>query len=131
METVTIRQELNFKVSSEEFYKTFLDEKKHAAFTQSEVHISDKEGDDFTAYDGYIEGKNFELMPNKRIVQIWKAQEAEWPDEHWSVIEINLKDNGEGCHVEFVHKDLPKNVADSIDNGWHEYYWEPLKDYFD
>lgn len=131
MKTVTVEQDITFEASPKELYEALLNPKKHAAFTQSEVQISDKEGADFTAYDGYIEGKNFELKPYNKIVQIWKAYEAEWPDEHWSVIEFHLKEEDDKTHLHFVHKDLPEAVSDSIANGWYEYYWEPLKDYLD
>jgi activator of HSP90 ATPase len=129
MKTVTIEQDITFEAPVKDVYEAILDAKKHAAFTQSEVHISDKEGEDFTAYDGYIEGKNYELIPHSKIVQIWKAMEAEWPDEHYSVIEFHLKAKDETTHLHFIHKDLPELVSDSIANGWYEHYWEPMKDY--
>jgi hypothetical protein len=29
-----------------------------------------------------------------------------------------------------VHSNVPKDIADEAAEGWTEFYWEPLKEYF-
>lgn len=131
METVTIRQEVDIETSPEKVYEALLSSKDHSNFTESEAHISDKEGESFSAYDGYILGKNIKLIPTEKITQKWRAVESNWPEDHWSTVEFHLSDNEEGgTRLIFIQKELPKKIAENVANGWHKYYWKPLNAYF-
>ena len=50
--------------------------------TGGKAKASKKVGAAFSAWDGYIVGKNIELVPGKRIVQSWRTSEfaADDPD---------------------------------------------------
>src|SRR5689334_13118284 len=77
--TKTIKQsEFISGVKAEEVYSALLDARNHAAFTGAAATGSGRVGSKFTAWDGYISGKNLELEPGKRIVQEWLT--TEWPD---------------------------------------------------
>ena len=131
METVTIRQEIDFETSPMSVYNAIMNAKHHAAFTEAEAEVDNKEGGRFTAYDGYIVGENIQLKPGEKIIQNWRAITENWPEDHWSRIEFHISDNEEdGTRLIFVQKDLPKAVAESVANGWHKYYWKPMHSYF-
>ena len=49
-----------------------MDLEKHAAFTGGKAEISREAGGGINAYDGYIAGKNVELVPDQKIVQDWR-----------------------------------------------------------
>lgn len=49
--------------------------------TGGEAEISNKINEAFTAWDGYIEGTNVQLEPNKRIIQSWRTSEFDETDE--------------------------------------------------
>jgi activator of HSP90 ATPase len=75
----TIEQKVFFKGASvEDVYDALVDAKKHSAFTGSPATTNTKAGATFTAWDGYITGRNLELVKPKRIVQEWTT--SEWPD---------------------------------------------------
>ncbi len=131
METVKIRQEIDFEISPMSVYKALMEAKHHAAFTDAEAHIDANEGAEFSAYDGYIIGENVQLKPGQKIVQNWRAIEDNWPEDHWSKIEFHLEDNEEGgTRLIFIQTELPKVIAENVSNGWHTYYWKPMKSYF-
>ena len=77
--TKTIRQsELFHGVEPAEIYSAMLSGPKHTKMTGSKATGSTKVGGKFTAWDGYISGRNIELEENKRILQEW--QTSEWPE---------------------------------------------------
>ena len=67
MKTKTLKQKVTFKATPHEVYESIMDARKHAKFTKSKVEITKKIGDKFSAYDGYIEGINLKLVPDKEI----------------------------------------------------------------
>ncbi len=64
-----INQTVTFKTTPHEVYEALMDSKKHAAFSGGAANISRAVGGEMMAYDGYIAGKNIELVPDKKIVQ--------------------------------------------------------------
>ena len=130
METTNIRQKERFNVSPMEFYKAFMNSASHSAFTGSKAQILDQPDATFTAHAGYCFGKNLALKKGAKIVQSWCAHDAKWPEGHESKITLKLKGNDEETFLEFIHENVPLEAAESIANGWIEYYWKPMKNYF-
>lgn len=131
MTTKDIHQIIAFPTTALDLYQCIMDERKHSSFTGSEAIIEDKEGSTFTAYDGYIEGRNVVLERGKKIVQTWKANEEEWPDNHTSEVVFIFTDTPSGGQIEFFQTAIPAAIADNIEKGWTDYYWEPLKFYLE
>ena len=46
-----------------------------------------------------------------------------------SIFIINLEAKGKNVVLHMVHANLPDKQADSINKGWHDYYWGPWKNY--
>lgn len=131
MNTKDIHQTLQFPTTALDLYQCIMDERKHSSFTGAEATGEEKEGALFTAYDGYIEGKNILLERGKKIVQTWKANEEEWPDNHYSEVVYAFKDTPEGCTLDFYQTAIPEEIAENIEKGWTEYYWDPLRFYLE
>jgi len=112
-----------------EVYRAFLNAKTHAAFTGSPATGSGKVGAKFTAWDGYITGKNIQLKSGKKIVQNWRTTEfpREYPD---SRLELNFKAKKGGTELVMVHSKIPASQTANYREGWISSYWDPLKDYF-
>jgi uncharacterized protein YndB with AHSA1/START domain len=66
--------------SPEDVYQAWLDSVGHSEMTGGEATMSDEVGAEVSAWDGYISGRNLELIPGERIVQAWRT--AEFGDEH-------------------------------------------------
>ena len=75
LKTTTIIQKVVIPASPEEVYDAFMDARKHSEFTGSEATCDPTVGGKFTAWDGYISGRNLELEKGKRIVQEWVTAE--------------------------------------------------------
>ena len=98
----TIKQKVFVPASPEEVYEAFVSPKKHSEFTESRATGGGKEGERFTAWDGYIFGKVLKLVKGKKIIQEWKT--TEWPEGHpSSVLELtfNKKEGGSEMDREY------------------------------
>lgn len=127
--TTTIRQKVFIPAKPAEVYSAYLDPKKHSAFTGSKAAGGQKVGTKFTAWDGYIFGKNLKLVSNKKIVQEW--QTTEWPEgAEPSILEITLVAKNDGTEITMVHSNVPSEQASNYRKGWNDFYWAPMKKYF-
>ena len=117
-------------VGVSELYKAWLDSKQHTVFTGGEANCSSKLNGAFTAWDGYISGKNLELLPDEKIIQEWRAADfAE--DDKSSLLQLNFESAGRGkTKLTLSHSHLPDNLADSLKSGWREHYFIPMKAYY-
>jgi activator of HSP90 ATPase len=103
-----------------------MDSKKHSEFTGSDACISRKVGARFTVYGGEIEGKNLELVPDRKIVQSWRY--GDWPEGHYSRVTFLLQEVKEGTRLTFTQRGVPDEHYDDIAQGWRDYYWAPMKE---
>jgi activator of HSP90 ATPase len=126
METKTIRQTVTLKASPHDVYEVLMDSKKHAKYTGGKASISREVGGKFSAFDGYAEGVNLELVPDKKIVQTWRAED--WPEGHYSKVTFSLGKVEGGTRLTFTQSGVPEEQYDDVSQGWQDYYWEPIKE---
>ncbi len=122
----TIKQSVTIKASPHDVYEALMDSKKHAKFTGGKASISREVGGKFTAFDGYSEGVNLELVPDKKIVQSWRAED--WPEGHYSKATFALKEVPGGTELTFTQTGVPEEFMNDIAQGWQDYYWAPMKE---
>lgn len=125
MKTKTIKQSVTIKVTPHEVYEALMDSRKHAKFTGGKASISREVGGKFTAYDGYNEGVNLELVPDEKIVQSWRG--SDWPEGHYSRVTFSLKEVDGGTRLTFTQSGVPHEFYEDISQGWRDYYWAPMK----
>jgi uncharacterized protein YndB with AHSA1/START domain len=116
-------------VSPKEIYDAWLDGKQHGSMNGGgKTTASTKIGGKFTAWDGYIAGKNLELVPGKRIVQSWRTTQFTDKDSD-SQITVTLAKAPGGTKVTLRHSTVPDG-HDGYKSGWKSHYFEPMKAYF-
>ncbi|MFI5214546.1 MAG: SRPBCC domain-containing protein [Gemmatimonadales bacterium] len=131
LSAVPIHQEVDFAVGPERLYEALLDDTKFTAFSQGvagPATINRDVGGAFSLFGGYIVGRNLELIPNRRIVQAWRA--GSWPDGVYSIVRFELQAQGTGTHLVFDHTGFPQDQREHLVAGWEEHYWALLKRYF-
>jgi uncharacterized protein YndB with AHSA1/START domain len=130
LEVTTINQKVIIpKVSPKQVYEAYVDPKKHSEFTESEATGKPVVGGKFTAWDGYISGKFLELEDGKRVVQEWAS--TDFPEGYPpSKLELTFREVPKGTEIAMVHSSVPKDQKEETAEGWTEFYWEPLKQYF-
>ena len=117
-----------FTVEPSVIYNAWLDSEQHSKMTGGEAVCANKTGENFTAWDGYISGKNLELIENKKIVQSWRTDELEDNDED-SILTITLNKIHEGTELMLTHTNIPEGQT-QYEEGWVEHYFIPMKEYF-
>jgi activator of HSP90 ATPase len=112
-----------------EIYQAWLSSEGHATITGSPAKVNGKVGGKFSAWDGYIFGSTLELTPNQRIVQAWRT--SEFPDgASDSRVEILLQEVIGGTKIMLTHSDMPEDQVESYRQGWEDFYFKPMKEYF-
>jgi activator of HSP90 ATPase len=123
--TLTVKIE----VGAEDIYHAWLTSDGHSAMTGSPAKVDGRAGGDFTAWDGYIWGTFLELEKDRKIVQSWRT--SEFPEQAQdSRVEILLEEKGGETKITLVHTDIPEGQAESYKQGWEDFYFKPMKEYF-
>lgn len=126
---VNIEQIVFIPASPKKVYEAFLDGKKHTAMTGGAAKLEAFEGGNFTAWDGYISGTILELEPGKRIVQDWKT--SEWPEGYArSVLSLTFKPKKNGTELHLLQECVPASQVRDYEQGWNNFYWKPMIEYF-
>jgi activator of HSP90 ATPase len=126
--TKAIHQEEDFKAGPRRIYETLLDARQFSAFSggrAAEIHR--EVGGAFSLFAGHIVGRNLELVPDRRIVQAWRA--AAWPEGTYSIARFELLEKGAGTRVILDHTGFPPELAEHLESGWNENYWTALQKY--
>ncbi|MFN0275424.1 MAG: SRPBCC domain-containing protein [Chitinophagales bacterium] len=126
MKTKTFTQQIQFNTTPQQLYDIIMLEKLHAEVMQADAKISNKVGGKFDIWDGYITGKNVELIIGKKIVQEWHA--LEMPLGHISLVTFEfIPQKSNTTLLKFTHANVPVDVSANYEKGWVENYWEPIK----
>ena len=116
--------------SQQQIYDAWMSSSGHSAMTGAEATVEPQVGGRFTAWDGYIEGRTLELDPPRRIVQAWRT--AEFPEgAPDSLLVVSLEPAPEGTRVELHQTEIPDGQAERYRQGWDEFYFMPMKDWFE
>ena len=115
--------------SAEKVFNAWLSSDGHSAMTGSAAKVDGKVGGAFTAWDGYIFGKTLEMESPRRIVQAWRTSEFPEgaPDSRVEILFDKVKD---GTKVTLVHSAMPEDQVESYRQGWEDFYFKPMKEYF-
>jgi uncharacterized protein YndB with AHSA1/START domain len=125
-----IHQEVTLKASPERVYAALTDAAQFSAFTGgAPAEISREAGGAFSCFGGMITGRNLELLPNRRLVQAWRA--GNWGEGVYSVARFEIQAKGGETRLVFDHTGFPEEQRTHLESGWQAMYWEPLRKYLD
>ena len=111
-------------------FAAWVDGESHTRMTGGEATGEPAEGAEFTAWDGYISGRNIELIPGALIVQSWRTSQFDDSDPD-SRLEITFEFEGEdSTRLTLTHSDVPDDQAAGYESGWSDHYFGPMKRYF-
>lgn len=123
--------ELNetFPATAEEIFDAWLSSEGHSQMTGSPAKVEEGIGGTFSAWDGYIWGRTLETNRPRRILQAWMTSEfpEESPD---SQVEILLEKVEGGTKLTLRHSNIPEGQAEGYKQGWEDFYFKPMREYF-
>jgi activator of HSP90 ATPase len=132
-----IHQEVFFKASPKRVYEALTDAQQFQKVQQlsaamKSVDVSTNPaviardlGSAFSLFGGYVQGRQIELVPDKRIVQAWRAMS--WDPGIYSIVRFELSEQGTGTKLVFDHTGFPAGTGEHLAAGWKANYWEPLE----
>ena len=125
----TIVHDIVFRnTTPKDLYELYMNSKKHSIATGAPATISAKEGEKFSAHDGWITGENLKLIKNQLIVQTWRSKN--WnPEDKNSIFTVYFEPKGNNVVVHAIHANVPDKDYEGVNKGWHQHYWEPWKKY--
>ena len=110
-------------------YDAWLDSRAHAAMTGGKAVQSRDVGGTVQAWDGYISGRNLELVPGERIVQSWRTTQFADSDPD-STITVMLTPVADGTLLTLEHSGVPDGQTSYEEAGWRTHYFIPMQKYF-
>jgi activator of HSP90 ATPase len=120
-----IHQERDFDATPARVYRALTDATEFSAVTGgAAADIGDEPGAAFSAFGGMITGRQVELVPDRRIVQAWRA--SGWAEGVYSIARFELESEGARTRVVFDHTGYPDGERDHLADGWDANYWGPL-----
>jgi len=126
-ESITVK--FSIHAPAKAIYDAWLSAAEHTAMTGAKATASKLVGGSFTAWDGYISGKNLLLLDGKKIVQSWRS--SEFPEEASdSVLSVLFIESNGITEVDLEHKDIPPGQGVQYQSGWIEFYANPMQKYF-
>jgi activator of HSP90 ATPase len=88
------------------------------------TEIERQEGGAFALFAGYVTGRHIEVVPNRRLVQAWRA--GSWALGVYSIVRFELIALGSDTKIVFDHTGFPVGEAQHLAEGWKDNYWKPL-----
>ncbi|EAW25036.1 AHA1 family protein [Aspergillus fischeri NRRL 181] len=130
--TTTVTASDEFRTTAEEMYTTFTDPQRIAAFTRGAPRQFDgaQIGGKFSIFDGNVNGEFVKLDKPKQIVQKWRL--AQWPEGHFSTLEINFDQNDVDAvtQMRVTWTGVPVGQEDVTKQNWDVYYVRSIKQTF-
>ena len=115
--------------SPQAVYDAWLSSAGHSAMTGAKAKASKMVGAAYSAWDGYIVGRNLDLTPGRRIVQSWRASDFAAADPD-STITVVLTPSAAGTRLSLTHSGVPDGLTAYQEEGWRDSYFEPMMAYF-
>jgi activator of HSP90 ATPase len=125
--SASIHQEVVITASTQRVYEALTDAQQFSAFTGAPAEIDRDAGGAFSCFGGRITGRNVELIPNRRVVQAWRA--GTWPEGVYSIVRFELDAQGSDTKLTFDQSGFPGSNREHLESGWPKMYWDPLTAY--
>jgi len=81
---------------------------------------------EFSLFEGEIAGRNIKVVPGQQVVQEWYFGDH----EEQSIVTIDLTPAKNKTRVDITHTNVPDEVFEEFKEGWRNYYWRPIIDFF-
>ena len=88
--------------------------------------MSTEPGSEFSLWEGDITGKNLEFIQDKKVKQEWYFGEQTTE----SIVTISITPDRENSLVTVEHTNIPDDEFDNIAEGWREYYFDAISNFF-
>jgi activator of HSP90 ATPase len=125
---MSIQQQATIKTSPAQLYAVLADADALSALSGMNGVAGRSAGEEFSAFDGHVEGRQIELVPGERIVQAWRF--GVWEPGTYSIVRFTLVGEDGGTRLVIDQHGEPADWHDHIDTNWPTFYLTPLTEHF-
>ncbi len=118
-----VKQTYHIEAPVEGVWEALVNPSEIDAWGAGPAIMDDKEGTEFSLWNGDIHGKNIEVKKNEKLVQEWYS--GDWPEP--SIVSFLLTQEANGTQVDLIHENIPDKEAKEIETGWKKYYLGEIK----
>jgi len=122
-----LRRYFRIKGTPEEVYAALVNPFSITLWTGEDAVMKEEQGSEFSLFGGDISGRNLEFVKDHKIVQEWYFGEQ----EEQSVVTITLRPDRHYTKIEMHHTNIPEEAYEDMVQGWEEYYFGGLKEFFE
>ena len=118
----TVEQSIYFKGKTPfQLYSLLTDFAALAKAIKTKVKV---ENDQFSYPQFKMNGRNKELIINKKITQYWRL--SDWPEDHYACVTNEIEAFEGGCRLHFQISNVPFDKANSVKSTWKSNFWKKL-----
>lgn len=126
--TSTLHLEPVFNTTAEQLYITLLDDARISAWTRSLAVIESfppSEGSEFKFFGGSVTGTLLKLVPNERIVQLWRL--SNWKAGHHAELDIQFVQGAGETKMMVKFTGIPIGEEERVRGNFEDYYVRSIK----
>jgi uncharacterized protein YndB with AHSA1/START domain len=134
---MSIHQQVTIPASPHDVYTILADAKALSALSGMDGESGFAEGEEYRPFGGRVTGRQVELVPARRIVQVWRL--PEWEPGKYSVVRFTVEPAGAGTLLTLDQEGYPEDSDtvgchatwhDHLSEGWGMFYFDPLTRHF-
>lgn len=123
-----IHHEISIAATPQKIFEALTDSDKFSELTGTVAKIDLAAGGKFSCFNGMISGITIEAIPAVRLVQAWRV--GNWDEGIYSIVKFEFEVVSDSeTKLIFDHVGFPSEHKKHLDEGWHERYWQPIKNF--
>jgi activator of HSP90 ATPase len=125
---MSIQQQAMIDTDPAQVYAVLADAEALSALSGMSGTVGRLAGEEFSAFDGHVIGRQIEFVPGERIVQAWRF--PVWAPGVYSIVRFTVLAEGGRTRLVIDQHGEPADWHDHIDANWPTFYLTPLTRHF-
>jgi len=130
---MSIHHQAEIPASAAEVYELLADASALSALSRMSGAGGRAAGEEFSAFDGHVTGRQVELVPGAMLVQAWRF--PVWEAGLYTIVRFTLEATATGTRLSIDQRGEPdgpdalgchSSWRDHLDEGWLMFYLTPL-----
>lgn len=131
---MSIQQQATVPATPAQVYAILADAEALSALSGMSGQAARSAGEEFSAFDGHVTGRQIDLVPDQRVVQAWRF--PVWEPGRYTIVRFTLATEDGGTRLVI---DQPEGADalgchqtwhDHLDANWPTFYLTPLTKHF-